>query len=264
MKIKEEQGMSLVEVLVAAVILLIALVPLMRVLMYGLETGNRANKMTLATNLARDIAEEMRSQAFSEEFVRVQLDSGCLGVSNQTVYPYSDSLAQCFGLESDESVATATNGGRILVFDDIDDYGEWCRGDCNDTPDDPSDDTFLETFDGYLYNGSQGYPAYNGFTRRVRVHNLSAVDAEISVDGSGDSEPFEADPFPDYTSGGDKTLMLIRRYRFDNWSSLTRSGTTFLGGLTPLKRIEVTVTYDGIGAADVEVVDVSYAVMPLL
>jgi Tfp pilus assembly protein PilV len=65
----KEQGLSLVELLIAAVILVVALVPLMRVMMYALETGSRANKMTIATNLARDLAEEIRTQAYAEDYV---------------------------------------------------------------------------------------------------------------------------------------------------------------------------------------------------
>ena len=245
----KERGMTLIEVLVAAAILLVGIVPLVRVLMFGLETGNRAHKMTIATNLARDLAEEIRIQAFSEEYV---YPSPQCNINN--VYPKITDVRQCFGKESGETVDTVTNGGRINVFDDIDDYDRWCRGDCNNTPNDASDDTSLETFDGFQYNGNSGYPPYIGFTRRVRIHNIDVGNRHVAE--------FFADPFASYTTT--ENTQFIKRYNFENWSALTSfDGGPYALGLTPLKRIEITVTYSGPGVSDVEVVDVSYAVMPI-
>jgi hypothetical protein len=222
-------------------------VPLLRVILYGLQTSSRAEKITLATNLARDLAEEMRTQAFSEEFVY-----GSTECSIKTVYPKVADNPQCPpGPDSGESISTAGNGGRIAVYDDVDDYAGWCRGrDCSGAfqP--------LETYDGFLYNGSQGYPPYLGFTRRVRVHNLDV----------GEDRPeneFSADPYESYTSTDKSPPLFIKRYNFENWSALTiQTDGTPAAGLTPLKRIEVTVTYEGPVVKGVEVVDVSYVVMP--
>ena len=270
----KEQGLSLVELLVASAILLIAIIPLMRVLMFGLETGNRANKLTIATNLARDMSEEIRTQAFSEEFARVKPE-----YSLDNVYPNKDDKPQHVGKDpGEEESKTLTDGGRVRVFDDVDDYDGWCRGDCNDTPGDTSDDTYLETFDGYQYSGSQGYPPYLGFTRKVRVFNLDVAERHISE--------FQKDPFANYTGTTNKNF--IKRYIFENATSIKitsqfRVGTsdeiivtstdaplnvkkdkTSVEGLSPIKRIEVTVTYNGSGTKGVKVTDVSYAVMPLL
>lgn len=241
---KHEQGVSLVELLVAVAILVTGLVPLLRVIMYGLETGNRASKMTIATNLARDLAEEMRTQAFSEEFVY-----GSSECPINQVYNKNPGNPQCFGPDSGEDVATAANGGRIAVLDDVDDYDGWCRGkDC------PGSYQPLETYDGYLYSGSEGYPPYFGFTRKVRVHNLD-VGADRVL------HEFRADPFETYTSTD--STQFIKRYDFTNWSTLTvKKDGTDATGLTPLKRIEITVTYDGPTVGGIEVVDVSYVVMP--
>lgn len=242
---KHEQGLSLIELLVASTILLIAVIPLLQVIMYGLQTSIRGEKITLATNLARDLAEEMRTQAFSEEFV----PSGSTECPVDAVYKKKAGVPQCFGLESGESVATAQHGGRIAVFDDVDDYDGWCRGkDCQGgyRP--------LETYDGFLYNGTQGYPPYLGFTRRVKVRNLD-------VGGDRPVSEFHADPFASYTST-DGTLF-IKRYDFRNWSALTvKKDGTNATGLTPLKRIEITVTYNGSVVRGIEVADVSYVVMP--
>ncbi len=240
------RGVSLIELLVAVTILLIGTVPLLRVILFGLETGNRAHKITIATNLARDMAEEMRTQAFSEEFV---YNSAECSINN--VYKKKPDKPQCFGLDSGESGATAGNGGRIAVFDDVDDYNGWCRGrDCSGSY------QALETYDGYRYNGSDGYPPYFGFTRSVRVHNLD-------VGGDRPLHEFYADPFESYTST-DNT-QFIKRYDFQNWSTLTeKTDGTDATGLTPLKRVEITVTYEGPVVKGVDVVDVSYVVMPYI
>ncbi len=276
---KREQGLSLVELLVAVAILAVAIIPMVRILMFGLQTGNRANKLTIATNLARDLTEEIRIQAFAEEFVYP--NPSC---DRDSAYPKTAD-AQCFGLEAGETVDTATNGGRIDVFDDADDYDGWCRGDCNDTPDNSADDTFLETYDGRKYNGEEGYPAYYGFTRRVRVHNLDAAGKHLSE--------FDQNPFKNSTSEeAEEDENPIRRYNFDNWSAIVtesafREGTSdeivvtdgddpfkitrdeddnaiAATGLTPLKRVEVIVTYNGPTVSGIEVSDVSYVVLPLL
>ncbi len=239
-----KQGVSLVELLVAVAILAIGIIPLLRVIMYGLETGNRAGKMTIATNLARDLAEEMRTQAFSEEFVY-----GSSECPINLVYKKSPDNPQCFGLDSGESVATAGNGGRIAVFDDVDDYDGWCRGrDC------PGSYQPLETYDGSRYNGSEGYPPYFGFTRTAQVRNLD-------VGGDRTEYEFYADPFETYTSTD--STQFIKRYDFNNWSTLTvKKDGTDARGLTPLKRIEIIVTYDGPTVGGIKIVDVSYVVMP--
>lgn len=246
-----EQGLSLVELLIAATILVIALVPLLRVMMYALETGSRANRMTIATNLARDLSEEIRTQSYAEDYVIFNRKSGC---DYKVNYPVDDSKPQCFGLEEGDiaTINTRANGGRIKVFDDVDDYDGWCRGrDC------AGDYTPLETFDGYAYDGGEGYPSYHNYTRRVRIHNLDLIDRYKG--------PFKRDPFELYTAT-DYTQP-IKRYMFDNWSTLLiyKSGSTTkrATGLSSLKRIEVTVTYDGADTSGIEVVDVSYVVMPI-
>lgn len=246
----QEQGLSLVELLIAATILVIALVPLMRVMMYALETGSRANKMTIATNLARDLSEEIRTQAYAEDYVLFNRASGC---NYQMNYPVTNT-PQCFGLEEGDiaTINTLGGGGRIRVFDDVDDYDGWCRGrDCGGTykP--------LETFDGHTYDGKEGYPSYHNFTRRVRIHNLDLIERNVSF--------FKADPFESYTSSN--YTQPIKRYLFQNWSTelIYRTGTTDVRatGLSSIKRIEVTVTYDGTDTSGIEAVDVAYVVMPI-
>ncbi len=245
----KNRGVSLIELLVAVAILMLGAVPMIRVIMYGLEVTNRAHKTTLATNLAREMAEEIRSQAFSEEYVYLSRDGSC---DIETRYPESLTVAQCFGLESGESSDTAANEGRIAVFDDIDDYNGWCRGEeCEGTASIPLNggpQSALEDYDGTQHGSDSLW-----FTRRVRIHNLTVANQEISS--------FYKDPFPLYTSTDNR--QDIKRYNFENWSSLTRfDDGSSATGLTWLKRIEVRVTYNGPSVKGIEVLEVSHAVMP--
>lgn len=253
----KEQGMSLIELLVAVVILLIGIIPMMRVFVYELYTVNRANKMVIATNLARDMAEEIRSRHFCEELADPQ------STAYQNVFPWTNSMTlpgirQSFGLEETYTSNGGGNGGRIAAFDDVDDYDGWCRGiDCG-TGYQP-----LETFDGRRYNGSAGYPDYNRFTRRVRVRNVYA---------SPDQE-YWADPFAS-TGATSSSVMRIKRFNFENWTSKRCADDTRVAvdcgataaidgtGYTRLKIIEVIVEFDSGSVKDLEVKDVSLAVLP--
>lgn len=245
----QEQGLSLVELLIAAAILVIGLVPLMRVMMYALNTGSRANKVTIATNLARDLTEEIRTQAYAEDYVIFNRASGC---DYKIHYPVT-TTPQCFGLETGEDpTQTRSKGGRIKVFDDVDDYNGWCRGRACTGGYKP-----LETFDGHAYDGSEGYPSYHNFTRRVRIFNLDLMSRNVAY--------FKRDPFALYTSTN--YTQPIKRYLFDNWSTVLiyKSGSTTqrATGSSSIKQIEVTVTYDGTDTSGIQVVDVSYVVMPI-
>lgn len=250
---KQERGVSLVELLVAITILLVGLVPMMRAFLFSLETGNRARKMTIATNLARDMSEEIRSKAFSEEYADYKDNTW------KKVYPNTTST-QKFGRETGENAdTTSSNGGRIMVFDDVDDYDGWCRGiGCGVTPIKP-----LETFDGVKY-GDSGLTDMYGYTRRVRVRNLfpafqvqTSYNPYYSLDdvaaGTVTSEKYKAN------------LIEFKRYDFENWSSCCRfndSGKD-VTGKSALKIIEVTVTYEGPGMAPIRVQDLSFVTSPM-
>jgi type II secretory pathway pseudopilin PulG len=243
-----ERGLSLVELLVAITVLLLGVVPLMRLFMFSLRTGNRAHKMSVATNLARGIAEEIRTKAFSEEFT--------VGFADDPDYYYPNTTtSQSFGLEE----TFGTSDVRFNVFDDVDDYNNWCRGrDCDCTGITPATlcaTSTPETHDGHPYDGSDGYPDYNGFTRRIQVFNLFVLP-ELT---------YERTPYENIS-----TPILINRFNFEesNFPNLTVNddGVHALGH-TPLKVIDVMVTYRapvGITREDVEVHDVSMSVMPLV
>lgn len=246
---KRQRGVSLVELLVAMTILLIGLVPMMRVFLYALQTGNRARKMTVATNLARDMAEEIRTKAFSNEYADYKNNSW------QAVYPRDPDVAQTFGLETGEDAdTTSSNGGRLKVFNDVDDYDGWCRGtDCGVTPVKP-----LETFDGQVY-GKEGLVNLNGYTRRVRVRNLfpkfqnqTTYNPYYEV-GEVDQETYM------------KSVIDFKRYNFENWSSCCRfdEDGNDVTGKSALKIIEVTVIYQGPDLADVRVKDLSFTTLPM-
>lgn len=242
-----ERGVSLVEVLVASAILLIALVPMVQIFLYAMRTASRADKMTQLTNLARDMSEEIRSQYFTDELARY----------NETTYAgifAEETALSSFGLETGESnttpAYTTANGGRIAIFNDVDDYDGWCRGVNCSTP------APLETYDGIVYSSANGFPPYVGYTQQVKVRNVWALSSEQIV-----KTPF--------LSGGLADQMTFKRYTFENWSAYRINPDTssrFLGkdatGRSLLKIIEVTMTYDGPGNEHLEVKDVSLAIRP--
>lgn len=245
-----ERGLSLVEILVAIVILLLGIVPLMRLMMFSLRTGNRAHVKTVSTDLARGMAEEIRMKVFAEEYIE-----GFPG-DRDLLYPNTNT-PQSFGLDTGET-SFSVGDGRFFVFDDVDDYNQWCRGpacDCTGvTPAALCDTSPIETYDGNKYDGTKGFPAYPQYTRKVNIFN---VDVEAANIGTYRKAPFEN------LSG---MYVYINRFDFEesNFTNITSDVT----GLTPLKIIEVVVTYQGVRVRDAregqEVKDVSMAVMPIL
>ena len=247
---QQERGMSLVELLVAMTILVVGIVPLMRVMMFSMRTGSRANVTSVATNLARSMGEEIRMKAFAEEFTVEFTESGG---DPDDYYPVTD-VAQSFGLETGET-SFSVGDSRFNIFDDVDDYNNWCRGpecDCTGiTPAALCSTSPVETYEGYAQNGTKGYPNYQRYTRRVRVFNLDANE-----DLRYTRAPFEN------LSG---VLVTINRYNFEesNYQNHTANAT----GFSPLKLIEVTVSYraaEGVATESMEIKDVSMSVMPLL
>ena len=63
-----------------------------------------------------------------------------------------------------------------------------------------------------------------------------------------------------YQTGADEP---IDRYDFENWSSLRLDSGVDATGRSPLKVIEVRVTFTGGGVKGVEVQDLNLAVMPI-
>ena len=247
---RQEHGVSLVEILVAMSILLIGILPLMRLMMFSLRTGNRAHVTSVATNLARSMGEEIRMKAFSEEFTVEFEDAG----GDPDLYYPKTATPQSFGLEAGETVFNVGDA-RFLLFDDVDDYNNWCRGrECNCTGIVPAalcDTSPLETYDGHQLNGTNGYPDYTRYTRRVRVFNVTVNNFYT----------YRRAPYENLSS----MEIPINRYNFEesNYPNLT-GGTT---GSSPLKLIEVTVSYrgaEGIAREDMEIKDVSMVVVPLL
>jgi prepilin-type N-terminal cleavage/methylation domain-containing protein len=247
---QQKRGVSLVEILVAITILLIGILPLLRLMVFSLRTGNRAHVTSVATNLARGMGEEIRMKAFSEEFTIEFEEAG----GDPDLYYPNTTTPQSFGLEAGE---TAFNVGdpRFLLFDDVDDYNNWCRGrECDCTGIVPAalcDTSPLETHDGHPLNGTNGYPDYTRYTRRVRVFNATVDDYYT----------YRRAPYENLST----VELSIHRYNFEesNYSNLTTNAT----GRSPLKLIEVTISYrgaEGIAREDLQIKDVSMAVMPLL
>lgn len=242
---QQERGVSLVELLVAMTILVIGIVPLMRVMMFSLRTINRARVTSTATNLSRGMGEEIRMKAFAEEFT---IDfSG----DREHYYPVTET-AQTFGTEE---TGFSAGDARFYTFNDVDDYNNWCRGpECvcsNITPSALCSTSLLETYDGHVYNGNNGYPDYRRYTRKVRVFNLDAIE----------DESYRRAPYENLSG----VTVAINRYNFEetNYHNHTADAT----GLSPIKIIEVTVSFTatkGIATEEMTLKDVSIAVMPLM
>ncbi len=240
--IYQEKGMSIVELLVALTILATALTPLLALFLQSLKVSDKANKMMLAANLARDLGSEIRSLDFWDPDIAYDEDA------RDKYFPRREDVPQPFGLEL--SAGESFSGSRLQSFDDVDDYDGWCRGkdcDCTGVPAGVCvEDTELETFDGDKYDGSK-YPKYAGFTRSVKVMNI----------------------FPNE--------LVIQKIIFRNWSTkefkffdfrpevlpnLTSVAGVSAKGRTRLKIVTVNVKYTGSVAPGVNVDDVNLLAMP--
>jgi prepilin-type N-terminal cleavage/methylation domain-containing protein len=123
-RLHNTRGMSLIELLVAVAVLLVGIIPLLGLFLQSLQTVEKANKMTIANNLARDLSEEIRSRAFWDPDLANSADA-------DSYFP-NTTVPEPFGLESGETFAYGDK--RIEKLDDVDDYNGWCRGtDCDCT-----------------------------------------------------------------------------------------------------------------------------------
>lgn len=151
----EEAGFTFVECLLALIILAVALAPLLLCFPLGAKEGRLARKMTIATDLAEDLMDEIKKMAFEEPGV-----------------PGS------FGREGGES--TPRNGTvDANDFDDVDDYDEW------------KIESPPEDMDGNLGDGAGGRPDYRGFTRKVEVINVTEGDLNTEAPGGDGSTDFK-------------------------------------------------------------------------
>ncbi len=265
-----ETGFSLIELLVAVAILGVALTPLLGIFTHGLRVAEMANKLTLATSLARDMTEEIRSLPFWEP------NNSINGVDKDTYFPAVINAAQPFGFE-EGSYDTAKS--RSEQFDDVDDYNGWCRGpkcDCTGKPagickpNTPTNPSVLEAMsklgaatDSFKYNGVDGRPNYPGVTQSVRVYNISLkhlndehqIDFNIPILYPG-STPSKKD-FLYYDLRDAARLRTMTMIREKNVAAKRAAG------LTRVKIIEVTVQYDGPIAAGVNYTDIGMSVLPV-
>ena len=260
------RGVTLVELLVAMAVLSFGILPLVSIFIYALRVSERSNKMTMALNLARDMSEEIRANAFWDPDVANHPDERIKYYPLKEVAP----LPQPFGLETGEDYAVG--GSRLAAFDDVDDYNGWCRGpkcaDCTALAGHLCQVTdFEESYNGELYDGTNGHPIYRGFTRRVRVFNIfqNTTAAKASLHqirfGAFSTKTFN---FFDLRDGYDARSGY--KVADDIMKNLTTNGklrNQYARGMTRLKVIEVSVEYTGPVAGTVGVKDVSFAVMPI-
>jgi len=268
-----KRGVSLVELLVAVAILAVALTPLLAIFLQSLKMSEKAYKMSIATNLARDLAEEIRSQYFWEPYY--SLDA----IRKEGYFPMVTTF-QPFGLDTNglgddkydpddiDGHDADTNDGRFAYLDDVDDYDGWCRGkDCETfctTETTASgickDESYLETYDGFRYNGSGGYPWYADFTRKVEVFNIYANN-NADKSGPADAATLEHD-IAFKTSTDDKTFLFYD-LREANFPNLTTRGGASASGRTRLKVVKVTVEYTGPITPPITVEDLNLVSLPI-
>jgi prepilin-type N-terminal cleavage/methylation domain-containing protein len=181
-RLQNVRGMSLIELLVAVAILLVGIIPLLGLFLQSLQTVEKANKMMIANNLARDLSEEIRSRAFWDPEIANDSTVRDKFFPNTTVpQPFGLGATSTIGI-SEAGETFAYGDKRIEKLDDVDDYNGWCRGancDCTGKPTGLcQNNTPLETYDGKKYGVDSGYPPYFGFTRSVEVYNILPGDKD--------------------------------------------------------------------------------------
>ena len=98
MKLKETKGLTLIEIMLAITILVIAIIPLMKMLGDALRGAQTFGDISIATQLAQDLMEEIKSKKWDE------------------TTPYD-------GGASPGGSAIGPDGGETpATYDDIDDY----------------------------------------------------------------------------------------------------------------------------------------------
>ena len=269
-QLKNERGMSLVELLVALAILAVALTPLLGIFMHGIRTAEKANKLTIAMSLARDMTEEIRSLPFWDPYYSIE------GHSKNRYLPIGTTMQPGFGYDKNGATATyLTAKSRSEQLDDVDDYNGWCRGKkcvcptgtpagiCGTTPTDIEAGMSLDALDAtkFKFDGQSGRPKYDGFTQSVRVYNISLKNItgqhEINFNIPSTYSTPQWKDFLFYDLRDEAKLHNMTMIR-------KRDGTKqFARGRTRLKLIEVTVTYDGPLAAGVSYTDIGMAVLPI-
>lgn len=261
--LRKQQGMSLVELLVAVAVLLFGLVPLMSLFWQALKMTEQSHKRTIAISLMRDMQEEIRSKAFFDPD-----ESSWPTLSGKAVYFPSGTTATPFGLEGS---AFGSSDTRLTKLDDADDYNGWCRGqdcECGGTPPNTGsssdglcqDETFLEAYDGEKYVGGL-FPSYQGFTRRVEIFNIYpnlSTQVTANEDRRG-SEP--RSHLMELGVGDNRETIRFNFYdlREENFDNL-RAGAD---GKTRLKVVRVIVSYQGPVTPDVWVDDFALLTMPM-
>ena len=110
-----KKGFTLIEIVLAIFIIGVALVTLLSMFSLGLKGDVFAREMTVATNLAQEIMEEIKSKEFEEPEDTVE-----------------------FGPETPEPAVTTANDRTL--YDDVDDYNGWSRNPPEDVDGNPLSD----------------------------------------------------------------------------------------------------------------------------
>ena len=145
MSSSSKDGFTFAECLLALIILGVALSPLLLCFPTGAKQGRLSKKMSVATDLAQDLMDEIKKMAFEEP-----------------------GAPDSFGREGGES-SPRNDPANVNDFDDVDDYDSW-------KIENPPED-----MDGNLFDGTGGRPDYQGFTRTVEVINVAESDLNTPV-----------------------------------------------------------------------------------
>jgi prepilin-type N-terminal cleavage/methylation domain-containing protein len=114
----KEKGFSMIELLISTVIFSMGVLSLAQVFILGVNTIHKSKFQIRATNLAREMMEEIQSKAFDETMVGLDPSAQQIPTSF-TNYAVSEDTTSGFPLDAGEP-----NGLRS-AFDDIDDYANY-------------------------------------------------------------------------------------------------------------------------------------------
>ena len=134
---KVSRGFTYLEVIVALVIVAAILIPLILQFPVAMEVQRTSRILSIASELARELMEEIESKAFHDP----------------------TGGAASFGIEAGEVSVPQTRE----TFDDVDDYDDWS----GNPPEDIS---------GALMDGTGGLPDYQEYTRSVVVEKVAVDD----------------------------------------------------------------------------------------
>jgi type IV pilus modification protein PilV len=115
---KNDSGFSMMELLVSTIIFSLGVLSLGHVFIQGVKTIHRTKYQTRATNIARELMEEIQSKAFDEAMIGEKPTTE-MNSSEFTDYATKEDTTSGFPLDAGEIPL------KRASFDDIDDYANF-------------------------------------------------------------------------------------------------------------------------------------------